>query len=516
MCRLEGDAAGEVVIDIVSDSHKEKKNSSTCSKQLIRPVQDAEIDSDPSKLSLVTSEDEVHLSAPGNDGGYTNVRVNFKHHSYRSPSIQKRSQQDHDYCCHLIEYMVMKPSRTSLHCQHPNHSYNSIVTSNTTTLGLDSVTEYDSILESSTCWYSNLCNNSGEALLSNVGLTNVDLEKLADSQSISESMFVMSKSRYEERDQRVKQRREDFLKAMQTSPSQKRRWKHQSVETSMKAAFFTNSLIRRWLQIHMLEIDEITRLLEDITDILYTRERYAIIWSSNTVEDQAHHHSTTKNIKNSPHITNGTPDEYIRARLMVAKSLASVRPTSKSLSSARSLEDCNGVNTWDDPPAWERSRSVSSIASIEWNGHETGSTCCHVPGGNTTASISHEKNERISTETVSERCTISTKGKNQHAATNNWESETTTCAHFVPESSVSKQEESQTTVEGKMLRSRTIRIATPNKKRASRTPKPEYSSKKDHAFQDSKSISSSSSKWIELTDQWIKEPLDQNSVFSLL
>ncbi len=564
-CRLGSEPEDAVVIDIVSESIAEKLRTSTCNKLKSPASSQCEANTDPSKLSLIYT-DEVYLTSNIEKGD-----VNFaegKHQYNGNPTIYRRSQTDHDYCCHLDSVICsdhVKSVDNILHCQQSDYSCSSTATPNVTW-----GSEYSSVnysLEYSSCWCSNFHSKENTKSFKNIGLTNIDLERLTETQSISESLFVSNRSSREERNERVKQRREDFLKVMQNGKK-----KYEKMWCYDKAAFH-NPLIRRWLQIHLLEIDEVTRLLEDTADMLYSRKRTSTFATKtpqmrvpNTGETLVYGSSVVKEMQPSPHLA--TPDaSHMKTRLMIAKSLASLKPATESLCSARTLKDRGVENLqYSNPPVWERSRSVSSVTSEE-TGHKTISEgkslstdtmntseeralkaiCKGKPSSEINVSCEEkELQEKAMNETtitsrrlkstseekainVDERGQTTTKkGKpSSHESKVDRNHSTDNSGESFPDGEATKKEvnEHSTTKEKeakektmKTLRSRTVKVATPkqiHKETKKNTPKFKGSSKKEQRRQELTNVKSSR-ELIELSNQWIKDPLDEASILTLI
>ena len=122
--------------------------------------------------------------------------------------------------------------------------------------------------DTSSCWGLTLDTKEDLLALQNVGLTRIDLERLAETGCISESLFACDKSRDERRQDRIKERRETFLAVMQG-----RSRSHHEDKPRYEDIARNNQIIGKWLKLDSLEVDDISRLLEDTADILYGRKK---------------------------------------------------------------------------------------------------------------------------------------------------------------------------------------------------------------------------------------------------
>lgn len=204
---------------------------------------------DSSKLSVILSN-KILLSSQ-----------NCNTTSDRTRSLQKTLSQvsactpvDHDYCCLGCSCNV-----TILDCDNATPQYYKSSFDDTPSI------DVSLHLDDSAIWYSTLETREEMTILKNVGLTQINLERLADFGNVCDSICSPSSkhSIQEIRSNRVRERRETFLRVMQESNKQKCR---NTTENQEQQAM--NQLLEKW---DRLDVGEICTLLDDITEILYVK-----------------------------------------------------------------------------------------------------------------------------------------------------------------------------------------------------------------------------------------------------
>ena len=198
-------------------------------------------------------------------------------------SLPHAISNDHDYWKKNVERDLNILSTDSFEC--PDHVYSGHskvlfsgyggTIAGTVNMHLSPSTETPKDTQKSNIFETLLDNWNGIlgniTLLKTVGLSCVNLASLVDSNSIAESSCDRGvEPRRKKHDARVEQRRKNFRRAMQTSSS----------EDTMKREIHTckgreviplckDPLMKRWLKLDDLGIDDMHTLLEDTTDILY-------------------------------------------------------------------------------------------------------------------------------------------------------------------------------------------------------------------------------------------------------
>jgi hypothetical protein len=356
-------------------------------------------------------------------------------------------------------------------------------------------------------------------MLRNIGLTNINLEELVETGCVGESLFPKEKTKEEKRQDRIKARRLEFMKAMKgTSMSH---WKHQ--QTNYDHIVRNNPMVEKWLKMDDLSVEEINQLLDDTEDILREAEKniiggdrtHAFLANANGSSSvrrqppQGYKHPTTYARGVAQHEQRARVISAVRRKLhfgtqpslspqrstfevmpepsiplqgnkihkmvrtMFARPLAGTKSTSKAPICTKRY-----IGTADDnanPPIWERSRSLCSR-------------------GNTPSSLA--LNNHIS--------------KAQEKIKNYGDTKK-------PDTSMRDIAEE---APYKSLRSRTI--STPTKTK--RTPKlVHWKEQKEQEIINSETkcnqnepLCSSLTDWVKMSEDWINKPLNQATIIEFL
>ena len=131
-------------------------------------------------------------------------------------------------------------------------------------------------LDSSTVWYSSLQTRNEVAKITCIGISLINLEKLADTGYVCESAFQFGKLHraQDERDCRVQERREIFQHTMQQDKGgaiESRKQICGVLRNNICAhpSLSLSHVLENWLKLDTLTVDETSTLLEDTADILY-------------------------------------------------------------------------------------------------------------------------------------------------------------------------------------------------------------------------------------------------------
>lgn len=228
----------------------------------------------------------ISLSAQSNSQyvNYTFGETSKKMASDPCYGFYALTHNDHDYCFHSLRQSSVNESfisDDSLYCRDlpevtPIPAWGLGCSPATASYRLQPYHEYNSLdslqLNDSMFFSVNLKAKEEFVAVRNIGLTRIDLERLAETNSIGESLSVLKNSKAEEdRNERVRERREQFLYAMQSNEKKFHKEKHHKGTKCAKCIKTDNPLLRKWLRVDALHVDEISQLLEDVTDILYNR-----------------------------------------------------------------------------------------------------------------------------------------------------------------------------------------------------------------------------------------------------
>lgn len=123
----------------------------------------------------------------------------------------------------------------------------------------------------------------GLSALQKIGLTRINLEKLADTGSISESLFLPEKSSTDKRNDRICQRSKMFVHTMQDNHSKKQK------KCLFPHPVMNNQVVERWLKLQEPNLEEMNSLLEDTTDILYCWRGKPADYSTSVMRNVPHH-----------------------------------------------------------------------------------------------------------------------------------------------------------------------------------------------------------------------------------
>lgn len=339
-------------------------------------------------------------------------------------------------------------------------------------------------LNSSSCWYFNV--GTKEDLLKKIGLTQVDLEKLADTGNFNESLFslVTSKSS-EQRSSRVKVRREVFIDAMRDIED------HKKVQNHKKRLPFDHTnlgMLEKWMNIDKLGVEEMYCFLEENIELMY---RIKDMQQKQLLADQASNnkawHVQENGVKKNQTPATNNNKIHQKIRMRFAKCLASKQWRSNV---EWKLDD---RQTHTNPPVWERSRSVTNVCNKKSN--VTSLATKHPPSATGNDVVDQEE---------------SATGRPKQ---------------------VRKSGEMDTE---RTLRSRTITLPTSKRKEALKknqakqacskektdcnpVPPPDEVSSNSKTFQvQNENIILSSKEWTTLSEKWINNPLDKTAMLQTL
>ncbi len=210
--------------------------------------------------------------------------------------------------------------------------------------------------------------------LRKVGLSSINLETLAETNSIVQSLNVSQRVRYCQRLMRVRERRRHFLAAMNADMVDHERTarKNRLEYASSSYHNYHHPLEERWFMLDKLGVDDVTKLLDDITDEIYCNnlkasscrlagDSHSSIGLKPQKGQQLHYNNSTEQGEKSKNPcedrTTRPKDSKLCAasnRLNVVRSMASLSGHSLNTSRSRAAIDV-------DPPSWERSRSVIEL-----------------------------------------------------------------------------------------------------------------------------------------------------------
>lgn len=459
-------------------------------------------------------------------------------------TYQRRPRQDHDYCIQAFGSIHHDNSFPDESYDFPLSDYSTTAPSiawgyqptRVTGYQLQPVRDYSAssldptAWDTSSCWYLKLDSKEDLVALRNIGLTKINLERLAETGSVSESLFPSEKSRADKRNDRVKKRRETFVSVM-AGNSKRQIQCHQPAYYD----FRNNPLLEKWLKLDQLEVDVISRLLDDITDVLYKRKekerrkadcasigRELLHRGTSIARRQLMFGHNSSSQRQPPNLDRGvilSPQKRTRARVissarrqlcyegkrvlefsahmkcrrgvpervqspqdntihrkiraLFAKSLASTTSTSKERFCVKRHSVDPDAHT--NPPIWERSRSICS------RGNSANSHINELEEDNTYSRQETKKQDSGRAETA-------IRGTSHRS-----------------------------------LRSRTINISTkikkPSKTIRENAHKMEQGRKGSKAMvcnQGEEDNSNTGMDWITLSEKWIKEPLNSATILALL
>lgn len=522
---------------------------------------------DSSKLSIILSH-TIPLSSQGSGGepghcalipNVSRVRVEgsssetmpLRHH--RTP----RHARDHDYCIQAFDSTLLNNSANLFRDKSysfclPDYSICSTTTPSiawgvpyppSTVTGYQVRPDYFSptTWDMSACWGLNLDNKEDLVALQSIGLTRINLEWLAETGSISESLFSYEKSREDKRRDRVKERGESFVSVMQgIGRSYWKQWQQVRYRPMSSYEHFVrnNPLVKKWLKIDQLEVENISKLLDDTADILYGRkeaqqrqldgDRGAI--SSVTKPD---HHGVTSLVKRQPprgyrrppNCAQGVISSPQRQR---ARVISSVRRelhfnSRKIPVSPRCHDVTKGRSMLPEPaPSPQRKKlhqkirtffarslaSTKSTSKEDLNGvclrRHNASTDVHTnpPVWERSRSICSRENSAIS---LADDALSKEMGKSNTLET--------TKEQDINMATVSQSPR-------RNLRSRTINISTKMKQPVKPTRGRDEEKKQGRSSSETKdekeSVNTPPKDWVKLSEDWINEPLTVTTLLALL
>ena len=193
---------------------------------------------------------------------------------------------------------------------------------------------------------SQLTNNYSKACLKTVGLTNINLETLADTHSISLSVYeVKVNGATAQHEERVKLRRKDFLKVMKIDKIINKIKNDTYLDvTEMKCKSLDGNTTMRQIEFITDLMYCVNKLPDGVLQLLSLDPKYsiknsdAVVTGFDEVQGKEEQKQTCKD-----------------HRLLLTKRMASVSPTLKDVAQNRS------TYLYDNPPAVEKSRSISFI-----------------------------------------------------------------------------------------------------------------------------------------------------------
>ena len=329
-------------------------------------------------------------------------------------------------------------------------------------------------LNSSSCWYFNVATK--EDLLKKIGLTQVNLEKLADTGNFNESLFSRENSRSSEhRSSRVKVRREVFIDAMQDIGD------HKKVQHHNKMLLFNHTnlgkyvTLEKWMNFDKLGVEEMHCFLEEIIEIVY---RIKDMQQMQLLSDQSTWHQQENGVNRNTQI-------HQKIHMHFAKSFDRKHMRS---SVEWKLDD---RETHTSPSVWERSRPVTNACSKKSN--LTSLTTKHSPIATSATRVMVGEEESLTNGT----------GKSKQ---------------------VKRARKSGEMNIERTLRSRTITLPTNKKKETLKKIQDSYMEKADFnpvppPDEVSKSQNDyilSSREWTILSEKWINNPLDKKAMLQTL
>lgn len=539
---LELASTPQTVVEVKSLASSERQSSKSSHPDFTKSK-------DASKLSVILSH-TIPLSSHGTGGdsvprssahvpNVNRVRIErpstvLKHHSTGTP------RHDHNYCIQAFDN-THSPARVmhdrSYHfCLHADYGICSSIPPNIA-WGLPyspaTVTRYQvcpaqdypspASCDTSSCWGMPLDTKEDLLALRNVGLTRINMERLAETGCISESLFPHDKSRDERRQDRIKERRETFLSVMQEKTRS-----HQHNKSSSKPRYEDmarkNPIIGKWLALDTLSVDETSRLLDDTADILYGRRKALRERLDETIAERR-------------------PLPPPSALLFTGRNHRSAR---RQPPQGYRHPATFSRGTASSSPQRQRARVISSVRRklhFDCGSIPVSTMTAHTKVSSPPASKIHRKIRKLFARSSISKCIskellVDTRHNQEQTrsicsrenSVTSLELDDAPCKDSGTPKSSSVQESTENRndkasvppSQRRSLRSRTINISTKTKqlvqgRGARREQKKSDDSKPEDVGQvDAEPVDNSAEDWIKLSEDWIKEPLDMTTILPLL
>lgn len=515
---------------------------------------------DSSKLSVILSH-TIPLSSQGSGGDsetnhcapIPNVsRVQVEGPSSETMPLRHRRTprhaRDHDYCIQAFDSTLLNNSMNLFHDKSysfclPDYSICSSATpsiawgvpyqpATVTGYQIHPVRSSPTRWEKSSCWNLKLDTKEDLVALQNIGLTRINLEMLAETGSISESLFSHEKSREDERRDRVKERGESFVKVMQgvgrSYWKQCHQVRHLHVP-SYEHVVRNNPIIEKWLKIDQLTVEKISQLLDDTADILYGRkeaqqrqhdgdhsgissvrkpDHHALVKRQPAPRGYRHSPTCAQGVISSPQRQRARVISSVRRQLHYDSRQIPLSPRCHDVAKGRTAEPALSPQKKKKTLQKMRTLLARSLASTKSTSKEDKSVN-HLQRRNTNADSNSPVRERSRSISSRENSAISL--AKDGALSRKIEKR-------IVKETMKKREANKSTISQsprRSLRSRTINISTKMKQPVK--PAHERNDKEQESDKDEKeAVSTPPKDWVKLSEDWMKQPLNGTTFLALL